>query len=573
MEINYKQMKAALWYLLVLMFLFSCSDDKSEQENLLISNTELFFPQSGGSQDCMIQSNVVWHLEDIPQWLTVSAVSGDAGKTTRITITALPNTTDGERSTSLNVKAGTRSETITVGQLLTLALDQTSYTAKPEGEVIMLALRANGADYAVTVSDNWIERTTVSGKALADYKETFTIAPNYTGSERNGSIFVKLNDTEYTVTVSQPSVTAIAPDKSGMEMDAMALAFDIPVGWNLGNSLEATGGETGWGNPKTTALMIQKVKAAGFQAVRIPCAWNQYLENNAANQIKASWIARVKEVVDYCIANELYAILNIHWDGGWLENQIPDGYSEEVDAKQHAFWTQIALAFRDYGQRLLFAGCNEPNVSNAAEMATLLRYEQTFIDAVRATGGRNAYRNLIVPGPSTNIDKTVDWMQLVTDPTPDRLMVEVHYYDPWQFCGQESDDQWNKMTYFWGEPYRQYATGEYANRWNDWANESYLKKQFEKMKTTFVDKGVPVILGEYGAMRRDLGDAAMTAAHDASRAYYLGEVTRQAKAHGLVPFVWDAGNSMSLFKRPEMTVADEQSYQAIMKGADTAYPQ
>lgn len=96
--------------------------------------------------------------------------------------------------------------------------------------------------------------------------------------------------------------------------------------------------------------------------------------------------------------NGLYAILNIHWDGGWLENDIPNGYSEEVNNKQKVLWTQIATYFRDYDEHLLFAGCNEPNVEDEDDMATLLKYEQTFVDAVRATGGKNVYRNLIVQG-------------------------------------------------------------------------------------------------------------------------------------------------------------------------------
>lgn len=142
--------------------------------------------------------------------------------------------------------------------------------------------------------------------------------------------------------------------------------------------------------------MIDKIREMGFNAVRIPCAWDQYLSDETTYEIKSSWLSRVKEVVDYCMQNDLYAILNIHWDGGWLENDIPNGYSEEVNNKQKVLWTQIATYFRDYDEHLLFAGCNEPNVEDEDDMATLLKYEQTFVDAVRATGGKNVYRNLIV---------------------------------------------------------------------------------------------------------------------------------------------------------------------------------
>ena len=164
---------------------------------------------------------------------------------------------------------------------------------------------------------------------------------------------------------------------------------NIKIGWNLGNSLEATGSETAWGNPATTLAMINKISEMGFNAVRIPCAWNQYLSDESTYEIKTSWLQRVKEVVDYCIQNNLYVILNIHWDGGWLENDIPNGYSETVNTKQSVLWKQIATYFRDYDEHLIFAGCNEPNVENADDMSVLLKYEQTFVDAVRATGGKN----------------------------------------------------------------------------------------------------------------------------------------------------------------------------------------
>ena len=197
---------------------------------------------------------------------------------------------------------------------------------------------------------------------------------------------------------------------TGVEKNAMELMKEIAIGWNLGNSLEATGGETAWGNPATTKAMITKIKELGFSAVRIPCAWNDYLASDGSYEIQASWLNRVKEVVDYCVDNELYVILNIHWDGGWLENDIPNGYNKAVDQKQRALWQQIATFFRNCDERLIFAGCNEPNVEDADDKAVLLQYEQTFVDAVRATGGKNVYRNLIVQGPATDIDKTIQWM-------------------------------------------------------------------------------------------------------------------------------------------------------------------
>jgi endoglucanase len=130
-----------------------------------------------------------------------------------------------------------------------------------------------------------------------------------------------------------------------MSSTAVQLAAKIKLGWNIGNTMEATGGETAWGNPKITKALIDAVKAKGFNAIRIPCSWNQYLENSATAKIKADWSNRVKEVVQYCVDNDMYVLVNIHWDGGWLENNITEAKKEENNAKQKAFWEQIATQF------------------------------------------------------------------------------------------------------------------------------------------------------------------------------------------------------------------------------------
>jgi aryl-phospho-beta-D-glucosidase BglC (GH1 family) len=344
-------------------------------------------------------------------------------------------------------------------------------------------------------------------------------------------------------------------DLLGMTRDATQLAELMDKGWNLGNTLEAIGGETYWGNPRTTIEMIRRVKQQGFNAVRLPCSWTQYLVEDAPPYtIEPEWMLRVKEVVNYCVDAGLYTVLNIHWDGGWLESHIAEGYSAAVDEKQKALWTQIAAAFRDYDEHLLFAGCNEPAVEDAAQMLTLLRYEQTFIDAVRADGGRNKFRTLVVQAPGTNIDKSMTLMTtLPTDPTPGRMMLEVHYYDPWTFAGLTEDASWGNMHYFWGTPNSGYAVGSYAGRWDTMQGEAHARTQFEKMKTRFVDRGIPVIVGEYGAILRSLPNADAQRGHEASRTYYVNTITAQARAQGLLPFLWDDGGLFTYLKRPDMT--------------------
>ena len=184
---------------------------------------------------------------------------------------------------------------------------------------------------------------------------------------------------------------------------AQQIVDKMKVGCNLGNTLEAICGEDAWGAGKTSQKVIDSIKAAGFNTIRIPSAWYCH-SDTVTNVIDSAWIARVKEVVDYCIKDSLYTILNIHWDQGWLDYHINADDSAKVNERQHAYWTQIAEYFKDYDEHLLFAGANEPNVHDTTEMSVLMAYHQTFIDAVRATGGNNSSRTLIVQGPSTDIE-------------------------------------------------------------------------------------------------------------------------------------------------------------------------
>lgn len=236
---------------------------------------------------------------------------------------------------------------------------------------------------------------------------------------------------------------------------------------------------------------------------------------------------------------------------------------------QKAFWEQIATHMRDFDEHLLFASANEPHVETATQMSVLLSYHQTFINAVRSTGGRNSYRVLIIQGPSTDIVKTNNLMNtLPTDQVPNRMMVEVHYYTPWNFCGMNQDESWGNMFYYWGAGY--HSTTD-PTRNASYGEEADVMQYFQMMKTKFVDKGIPVVLGEYGAIRRSslTGDALTL--HLASRAYYLKYITQQARAHGMLPFYWDNGSlgdgTFAIFDRQSNTVYDQQALDALIQGA------
>jgi endoglucanase len=342
---------------------------------------------------------------------------------------------------------------------------------------------------------------------------------------------------------------------------AQTVASQMKVGWNLGNTLEAICGETAWGNPVTTQTLINSVKAAGFNTVRIPCAWDCHATNGV---IDPNWLARVKAVVDYCINNQMFAIINIHWDNGWLENNVTTSAQAAVNAKQQNYWTQIANYFKNYNERLLFASANEPNVSDATGMSVLLSYHQTFINAVRATGGNNSSRTLIIQGPGTDIEKTNTLMNTMpTDQIANRLMMEVHYYTPWQFCGLTSDESWGSMFYYWGNGY--HSTTE-TSRNATWGEESEAERLLGLMKSKYVDKGIPVMIGEFGAIKRS--NPSDVSLHLRSREYFNKYIVSSAKAKGMVPVYWDNGASdFGLFNRSSGAATDQGVINAIMQGA------
>lgn len=336
-----------------------------------------------------------------------------------------------------------------------------------------------------------------------------------------------------TAPVSSTATTASLSSSSAANPDSVltsiALTKQMGAGWNLGNTLEAVGGETAWGNPKATQALMDSVKAAGFDSIRIPVAWSKF--SDADNfVIQEAWMQRVEEVVNYALNADLYVMINIHWDEGWM--QPTNAKKEYVNNRLAIMWTQIANRFKNYDDRLLFAGTNEVMVDGdygtpTAEYYTVQNsFNQTFVTTVRATGGNNATRFLVVQGFNTNIDHTVSFAKkMPTDSATDRLLMEVHYYDPYNFTLNKDSNitQWGKNA---TEP----------TKTETWANEAYVDAQFQKMKTNFVDKGVGVILGEFAAMAR-----LTVPGHEAYRTYWNEIIAASAIKHSLVPMYWDAG--------------------------------
>ena len=302
--------------------------------------------------------------------------------------------------------------------------------------------------------------------------------------------------------------------------------------------------------------------------------------------IDADWLARVRQVVDYCINDGLYVVLNDHWDNGWIEvlgfSKSSSSY-QPVDesnitakiSRLKEFWTQIATAFSDYDEHLLFAGLNEPfqeytlfSTRHAELTPILVRYNQAFVEAVRATGGNNAQRTLVVQGPSTSINSSVQYMPASVLPeAAGRLMVEVHYYDPGQFCGTY-DASGDKAYYYWG------ADNHGPDHNPTYGEETYLNSQFAKLKTTYTSKGYPVIIGEYAALQRTITAGDQTK-HDASVKHYYKYLNAQAIRNGIVPFAWDTNDTSGLGKESgSTTIIDRAKVSVIgsnaMKGIQEA---
>ena len=333
------------------------------------------------------------------------------------------------------------------------------------------------------------------------------------------------------------------------------------LGFNIGNSMEVPNNPTLWGNPYPTQALLDSVKAAGFNTVRIPCAWDSH---TSGGKVTETWLDSVKTVVDYAMRAGLYTILNIHHEGegGWFQSNIGTSVDNTIDNKMKTYWTQIANKFKNYNERLLFAGANEPgpnvNTWTSQHVSTLMHYYQTFIDAVRATGGNNETRTLIIQGLNTDIDKSVKSAPVSTfpkDKVEGRLMFEVHYYDPYQYTLMTSQQDWGasepiQPQYYYGD-YTKASEPKHNAGYNAWggAVDSKLgsivhpQEQFAKMKTNYVDKGYPVIVGEFGANVRtpELNGSDLNL-HKQGRVQWHKDVVSAAKQYGLTPILWDMGN-------------------------------
>ena len=354
------------------------------------------------------------------------------------------------------------------------------------------------------------------------------------------------------------------------DVDAQTWCKNVVMGWNLGNSLEAEGTETSWGNPATTADMIKAIKGEGFNAVRIPVRWGQHCDMSTMT-IDEKWLSRVKEIVDWCLAEDMYVIINTHHDL-WLEHYPTNAKKTELNEKLGKLWTNIATAFADYDGRLAFAGLNEVNAEgNWGLTPTQENYDvtnsfnQTFVDAVRATGGNNAQRNLIVQSYRCNPTMGLTNLVVPTDPTPNRLSVEFHYYDPYSYCSGAAGS-YN----YWGIAFSDKGTVTPDG------NEKSLDNFFLTIREKWWEQGLGVVIGEYGCSCHYT--TADKATQEANMQYYMKCLVSEARKNGFAAFVWDNnayGNGSEKFgifdRKNNMKVRTPFFLDGIKEGSSTQY--
>ena len=354
------------------------------------------------------------------------------------------------------------------------------------------------------------------------------------------------------------------------DVDAQTWCKNVVMGWNLGNSLEAEGTETSWGNPATTADMIKAIKGEGFNAVRIPVRWGQHCDMPTMT-IDEKWLSRVKEIVDWCLAEDMYVIINTHHDL-WLEHYPTNAKKAELNEKLGKLWTNIATAFADYDGRLAFAGLNEVNAEgNWGLTPTQENYDvtnsfnQTFVDAVRATGGNNAQRNLIVQSYRCNPTMGLTNLVVPTDPTPNRLSVEFHYYDPYSYCSGAAGS-YN----YWGIAFSDKGTVTPDG------NEKSLANFFLTIREKWWEQGLGVVIGEYGCSCHYT--TADKATQEANMQYYMKCLVSEARKNGFAAFVWDNnayGNGSEKFgifdRKNNMKVRTPFFLDGIKEGSKTEF--
>lgn len=346
-------------------------------------------------------------------------------------------------------------------------------------------------------------------------------------------MLVSCNNSEPTIRdidpKKDPDVEQPIENQPGIIRDitSMELTSEMGTGWNLGNSFDVTEEDkTAWGNPLPTKEMIELVRDMGFGTVRIPVTWFTH-QDETDFQVRPEYMQRVKEMVNYTLKNKMFAIVNTHHEEDWIK--LNDAEADEVQARLQSLWTQIAMEFKDYGDSLIFETLNEPrtkgspnewNGGTSAERQLLNTYHKTCVDAIRATGGNNEKRHLMISSYGASVTEAA-MSDLVIPNNDPNIMISLHAYFPWAFAGEGN------------------------NRWGSNEDRAQLRAELDKVKNFWIDNANrAVIMGEWGAVNSN--DLRI-------REQYYEFYARACAERGLVSVVWDDGGNFGLMNRDNNT--------------------
>lgn len=339
------------------------------------------------------------------------------------------------------------------------------------------------------------------------------------------------------------------------DIPSTELVKELKIGWNLGNTLDATGGgallntEMSWGNPATKEDMFIAVKEAGFNIIRIPVSWGNHLGPEPDYTIHTVWLDRVNEVVDYAIENDLFVILNMHHEEWHFPSYDNLDKAEAILTK---VWSQIAERFKDYDEHLIFEGMNEPRMKgtpqewtggNSEARDVINRLNRSFVDTIRNSEGNNPYRHLMIPTYAASSDPKT-WKDFII-PEDDKIIVSIHAYTPYHFA------------------LNKHGTADWSpDNVNDTKD---IDSLMNNLYDFFISKGYPVILGEFGAMDKDNQEARVLWAE-----YYI----RKATEKGIPCIWWDNGAFMGsgelfgLLDRRKGEWRHPEIIEALMRGLE-----
>lgn len=389
---------------------------------------------------------------------------------------------------------------------------------------------ASGGTSATSQSQN------VSSYADSKAESSVTSTASTTAAEHTSKSTESSTDTTK-ASENKPSQTA----GKMRNITSQQLVEDMTFGWNLGNTLDVCQAdrdgdgkinehveagekvdETLWGNPKATKELFTSLKKNGVNAVRIPVTWRDHMDSDG--NIDREWMDRVQQVVDYAYSQGMYVIINVHHDGGgdpkfgaWIIEESQKDYNTFLK-KYKNIWKQIAERFKNYSDYLIFESMNEVGFDtlynkNKADAYNLInKINQDFVDIIRATGGNNAKRHLLIAGYYTDIERTCNSLYKMPDDKAGRCILSVHYYTPWDFC-----------------------TCDIKHTWGTNSEVRQMETLIGKMKKNFVDKGIPVIIGEYAASGSDLS----------SCIFFIEKLNKLCSDYGIATFIWDSGSQVN----------------------------